>query len=212
MHEIDLDDPSQQLPWSPHFKEQESKTHNDTPHPRKSKFSPRFRQGDSITLTPISEGAESDETPTTPVFHPDRLPWSPQFRPPLAIAYIFGNHRHPLVEKIIPILELKHDIKLIFSVSEQPPKPFPLFYLCKGGDNFSKVLEVGNNCSDGHCILIFPDDKKLPANFAEIECKKLQISCDKEEYELKEVENLCQQMSDCTEEVYAKTPSPHEGF
>lgn len=214
MNESDEEDPSQLLPWPPLVKERENigKSpigHTDTPHPRTSRFSPRFQLGNEggITLTPISEGGESDDAPCTPVssmpqFDPDRLPWSPLPRPRLTIAYVFGNYRHPLVEQIIPLLQLKHEINLICSVSEQPPKPFPLFYLYKEGDNIAKVLKVGNECSDGHCILIFPDDKKLPSNFAEIECTTLLLKVEKETYDPKDIETLCQQMDECTKRVY----------
>ena len=208
-------DPSETFPWSPLIKDKEKahltpEARSDTPHPHKSKFSPRFQSKSSIAfeLSPISEEPEPD----APQFDLDNLPWSPLRCPPLDIACIFGNYRHPLVEKIIPLLQLKHNINLILRASEPPPKPFPIFYIYTEGDNIPKVLRVGNTVSEGHCILIFPDDKKLPSNFAEIECTKLQIKFDQEDYDIKDLENLCQQMSDCTNKVYAKGPSPQWNF
>lgn len=216
--EADID-PFDILPWSPQIIEKEKRArspnaHLDTPHPRKIHFSPRmqFTQVIALELDPIPENQESDLEPQTPQFDSDKLPWSPLSRAPLDIAYIFGNYRHPLVEKIIPLLQLKYDIQLISSVSAQPPKPFPLFYLYTEGDNISKVLRVGNGCSDGHCIIIFPDDKNLPEDLLTYECIKLQITADNTDYDPQALDQLCQQMSDCTKEVYAKDSKLEKSF
>lgn len=207
------------LPWSPLIVEREKparspNAHLDTPHPRKTPFSHRIHFSPVIAseLAPIPESQESDPEFQTPQFDCDKLPWSPLSKVPLDIAYIFGNYRHPLIEKIIPLLQLKYDIQLIYSVSAQPPKPFPLFYLYTEGDDISDVLRVGNSCSDGHCILIFPDDKKLPQDSQTFECIKLQISVVNADYNTQALDTLCQQMSDCTKEVYAKDSKLEKSF
>lgn len=198
-------DPNEGLPWSPQLMSPKKPRVTTKTHRARGFSLPERSPQKALSIVPLVAAADALELEgvAEQKFDNDSLPWSPKRQPEMAIAYIFGDHDNPLEKILIQKLREDYQIDLIPRVSKQPPKPFPLFYLYKAGDDIDRVLEVGNASSDGHCIPIFTGNTKLSENMAQIDNITLHIKSENGDYDPIDIGKLCQEMSECTQNVYS---------
>lgn len=219
------------LPWSPkilvgkhasRLELDEESNSNDTtlsvttPSPHTYGYYPKRRE-----ILEWDQSGEKKEIPELDLFDgspppkikPRQIPWSPQSNAMLEnqIAYIFGNIGD-MTDSVTKYLKfyLSRDFKvdLILQVSEQPPKPFPLFYLYTDEYPIDKVISRGNETSDGHLIIIKPEEVEIEIPDG---VPVLTLPSNWRDNQRAPLKDLCHEMAEQTNQVY-ETDSPRNGF